>query len=406
MRHPLLLFVALVFVTGSSLAQDRQIARDFFEAGELAYLGGRFAESLDHYNRGLAIDAGHYEAYPSRAAVRERLGDWNGAVTDYNIFLEVFPENREVRFGRGLARYHAGQFDFAEVDFRYLLETPSSGETHTIFYRQSPMGGGTDRIISMQGNIRDHIFNYLGLAIYEQGNLSESISNFDSAIQLNPNEPDYFVHRGLARQDNGDAEGAEADYRTALKLDPGHSIAYHNLSILLKSKGGKESRELLDKAIENNPDLSYPYIERGYHLLEQEDYTGALRDYNKALELDPLSPENWLNRGLAKEKLGDLAGAYQDFTRAITLAPQLEKAWLSRANILTKQERFAEALEDYSVAITYYPEYGIAWLNRAIVHHRLGRKDAACADVRKAASLGVKGTERLMKAVCGSGGQQ
>jgi len=400
MKQLLLLFIALIPCTRSSVAQDKQIARNLFEAGEQAYLAGRFTESLDNYNRGLAIDAGYYDAYPSRAAVKERLGDWAGAVTDYNIFLDAFPENREARFGRGLARYHAGQFDFAEVDFRYLLETPSSGETTTIFYRQSPMGGGTDRILTAQGDIRDHIYNYLGLTIYEQGNYSEAITIFDSAIQLNPEEPDYFVHRGLAHQGNGDTKGAEADYRAALELNPGHSIAYHNLSILLK-QDGKASRELLDKAIENNPDLSYPYIERGAYLLEEEDYTGALRDFNKALQLDPKSAENWLNRGLAKEKVGDLRGAYHDFTRTIALAPQLEKAWLSRGNILTKQQRFAEAVEDYSVAITYYPEYGIAWLNRAIAHHHLGQKQAACTDARRAASLGVEGTERLLKVVCG-----
>lgn len=400
MKQLLLLFIALIPCPRSSVAQDQQIARNLFEAGEQAYLAGRFAESLDSYNRGLAMDAGYYDAYPSRAAVKERLGDWAGAVTDYNIFLDAFPENREARFGRGLARYHAGQFDFAEVDFRYLLETPSSGETTTIFYRQSPMGGGTDRILTAQGDIRDHIYNYLGLTIYEQGNYLEAITIFDSAIQLNPKEPDYFVHRGLARHGNGDTKGAEADYRAALQLNPGHSIAYHNLSILLK-QDGKESRELLDKAIENNPDLSYPYIERGAYLLEEEDYTGALRDFNKALQLDPKSAENWLNRGLAKEKVGDLRGAYHDFTRTIALAPQLEKAWLSRGNILTKQQRFAEAVEDYSVAITYYPEYGIAWLNRAIAHHHLGQKQAACADARRAASLGVEGTERLLRVVCG-----
>ena len=401
MKQPLLLIAAFAFVANALSAQDRNLARRCFEEGEVAYLGGRFAESLDHYNRGLAIDAGFYEAYPSRAAVKERLGDWSGAVTDYNIFLEAFPENREAHFGRGLARYHAGQYDFAAADFRYLLETPSSGETNTIFYRQSPMGGGTDRIVTAQGDLRDHIYNYLGLALYEQGNYSEAISSFDSAIQLNPQEPDYFTHRGLARQDNGDAEGAEADYRLALRLDPSHSIAYHNLSILLKGRGEQESRELLDKAIENNPELSYPYIERGAYLLEEEDYTGALRDFNTALQLDPKSAENWLNRGLAKEKVGDLRGAYHDFTRTIALAPQLEKAWLSRGNILTKQQRFAEAVEDYSVAITYYPEYGIAWLNRAIAHHRLGKKQAACADARRAASLGVEGTERLLRVVCG-----
>lgn len=394
------IMITLVFATGTLMAQDRKLARHYFETGERSYLAGRYGESLEQYDRGLAIDAGYYEAYPSRAAVKERLGDWTGAVTDYNIFLDAYPENREARFSRGLARYHAGQFEFAAEDFRLLLKTPPSGETNTIYYRQSPTREGTDRILSAQGNIRDHLYNYLGLAIYKQRKYSEAIACFDSAIRLNPRDPDYFAHRGLARQDMADTAGAESDYRAALALDPGHAIANHNLSVLVNERGGKEARDLLDKAIENNPQRSYSYIERGYHLLQQGDYAGALRDYNQALQLDPESPENWLNRGLAKEKLGNLAGAYHDFTRAITMAPQMERAWLSRGNILTKQQRFSEAIEDYSVAITYYPEYGIAWLNRAIANQRLGQKAAACADVRKAAALGIEGTERLMQAVC------
>lgn len=394
------ILMTLVFAMGTLPAQERKLARHYFESGELAYLDGRYRESLEQYDRGLAIDAGYYEAYLSRAAVKERLGDWSGAVTDYNIFLDVYPENREARFSRGLARYHAGQFEFATEDFGRLLKTPSSGETNVIFYRQAPMGGGTDRILSAQSSIRDQLYNYLGLAMYKLEKFSEAVACFDSAIRLNAREPDYLAHRGLVRQDMGDANGAGADYRAALALDPGHSIAYHNLSVLLKDRGGKEARDLLDKAIENNPQLSYSYIERGYHLLQEGNYSGALKDYDRALQLDPDTPENWLNRGLAKEKLGDLTGAYNDFTRAITIAPQLERAWLSRANILTKQKRFNEALEDYSVAIMYYPEYGIAWLNRAIVHQRLGQKTAACTDVRKAAALGTKGTERLMRAVC------
>lgn len=402
MKHLLVWSLALIFAAGAGFlpAQDRKLAQQYFKAGESAYLEGRYDESLDQYNRGLVIDAGYFDAYPSRAAVKERLGDWTGAVTDYNIFLDVYPENREARFSRGLARYHAGQFALAADDFTFLLNTPSSGETNTIFYRQSPTGEGTDRIISAQGNIRDYLYNYLGLAIYRQEQYAKAISCFDSAIKINPREPDYYVHRGLARQDKGDVKGAESDYRKALELNPDHALAYYNLGILLKARNAPEASALLDKAVENSPHRSYSYVERGYYRLEQGDYTGALSDYNKALELDPDAPESWLNRGLAREKLDDLTGAYNDFTRAIALAPQMEKAWLCRANILTKQKRLDEALEDYSVAITYYPEYGIAWLNRAIVHHLLGQRDAACTDVKKAAALGVKGTERLMRAVC------
>lgn len=392
--------IGLVLLVTAGVAQDRRVAQRHFESGERAYLAGQYQEALEEYDRGLAIDPAHYDGYPARAHVREQLHDWQGAVTDYNIYLDVFPDNIEVRFGRGLARYQAEQYALAAEDFRQLLTTPASGETQFIFYRQSLEGGGTDRILTAQGGIRDYIFNYLGLAERKMGNHAVALVCFDSAIRLNPREPDYYVHRGLTRQEAGDPAGARSDYEQALRLDPDHALAYYNLSSLVRTTGGKDFERMLDEAIEKNPSLSYTWMERGYYRLERGDYQGALHDYNQAVRLAPKDAEAWLNRGLAREKLKDFEGAYKDFSMAITLAQEYEKAWLCRANVLTKMQRLEEAVEDYTVAILYDPEYGIAWLNRAIVNHRLGRNDNACADVQKASALGVQGTGKLKGVVC------
>lgn len=403
MRRPfehIVVSLLAVLLAGSVWAQDRRVARHHFESGERAYHAGRFEEALQEYDRGLAIDPAFYDAYPARAHVREQLRDWRGAVTDYNIYLDEFPDNVEVRFGRALARYQAEQYDLAAEDLRQLLQSSASGETQFIFYRQSLEGGGTDRIITAQGGIRDYVYNYLGLAENKLGNHDVALTCFDSAIRLNPREPDYFVHRGLTRQEQGDLAGARSDYEQALRLNPNHALAYYNFSTLVKAMGGTESEKMLDEAITNNPSLPYSWMERGYYRLERGDYHGALNDYNEAVKLAPREAESWLNRGLAKEKLKDFHGAYEDYTMAISLIPQYEKAWLCRANVLTKMRRLEEAVEDYSVAILYDPEYGLAWLNRAIVNHRLGRNDAACADVQKASALGMQGTSKLKGIVC------
>lgn len=397
-RHIIVLILALY--AGIAVAQDQRIAQRHFELGERAYLDGRYEEALGEYNRGLAMDPGNYEQYPARAHVKEQLQDWQGAVTDYNIFLDAFPDNGEVRFNRALARYQAEQYALAAEDLRHLLKTPASGETRFILYRQSLEGGGTDRIVTAQGSIRDYLYNYLGLAESKLGNYDVALHCFDSAIRLNPREPDYYVHRALTRQEAGDNAGARSDYEQALRLNPNHALAQCNLSTLIRAMGGSESEKMLDEAIANNPSLSYAWMERGYYRLERGDYRGALHDYNKAVELSPKDADALLNRGLAKEKLKDYTGAYEDFTKAISLVPQFEKAWLCRANVLTQMQRLEEAVEDYTVALLYDPNYGIAWLNRAIVNHRLGRYDAACSDVEKATALGVQGTGKLKVAVC------
>jgi tetratricopeptide (TPR) repeat protein len=393
-------FLVLSFVLHPLIGQDRRKAQFYFEAGEKAYLEGKYTQALEHFDKCLVVNAGYYDAYPSRAAVKERIGDWSGAVTDYSIYLDKYPENKEALFSRGLARYNAQQFESALADFKYFLKLPPGGETQTIFYRQSPLGGGTDHILSAQGSIRDYLFNYIGLAQYRMKRYQESIVSFDSAIYINPNDADYYVHRGLASQASGNLREAESDYRKALELDPEHAIAYYNLGILLGEQGDNAAESQLDQAIERNPGVSYPYLERGHSRLKRGDFTGALSDYNQALNLDSTNPDSWVDRGLVKDKLNDGAGAYADFTRAIEIKPDFEKAWLCRGNILTKMNRFEEAAEDYSVALLYFPQYGKAYLNRAIVYHRLGKMDEACADVRKAESFGMKDTQKLKDLVC------
>jgi tetratricopeptide (TPR) repeat protein len=286
-------------------------------------------------------------------------------------------------------------------DFKNFEALPSSGETQTIYYRQSAFGGGTDQIISAQGQIHDYVLNYIGLTEFKLKHYNTAINYFDSAIQINPHEADYFVHRGLVKQELNNIDEAEADYRHALKLNEDHSIARHNLSILLNGKSDAAAAEVeLNEAIIRNPDLSYPYLERAYQRQASGNFTGALLDYNKAISLNPDDVDSWVNRGLVKEKMNDFPGAVHDFTKAISVKENYEKAWFCRGNALTKQNKFKEAADDYSIAILYYPEYTQAYINRAIVRHRLGQLKEACSDIQKATSLNAKGIEKIRMVVC------
>ncbi|HEX5171190.1 MAG TPA: tetratricopeptide repeat protein [Cyclobacteriaceae bacterium] len=383
-------------------AQDRKkSAVEHFDAGELAYNAGKYDEALNEFNLCLSADAGYYEAYASRAATKERLKDWPGAVTDYSIYIEKFPNQTEAVFSRGLARYQAGQYEAAADDFTEFLQMPTSGETQSIFYRQSVFGGGTDQIVSAQGQIRDYVLNYIGLAQYKIKHLEKAICYFDTAITINPNEADYYAHRGLAKQDQGDLDGAEADYRKAISINDDHVIARYNLGVLLKKKNDDgAAEEQLNEAIERNPDLSYPYLERAYYRLASGNLNGALEDYDKGISLNENDIDSWVNRGLVKEKLNNLPGAYNDFTRAIKIKNDYEKAWFCRGNVLTKMNKLKEAEEDYSIAILYYPEYAQAFTNRAIVRHRLGRLREACTDIEKARTLGATGIDNIRSKVC------
>lgn len=405
MKWPLIFLFSLLFLLrGYSQKPPERVTQaiHFYEEGEQALNEQKYKMALAHFNECLRLDPYYLDAYYSRAIAKEHLSDAKGALTDYNIFLTSKPENTEALFSRAVIRFQQDQFDLARQDFLKLLKLPP-GETTTVYFRQDRFGGGTNKIFTSHSSGKATLYNYIGLIDMRNKKYKDAIISLDSALHLEPKEPNYLVNRGMAWAKLRDTIAAIADYQQALTIEPNHPLATHNLAIIKRAKGEiQESEDLMNEAISKNPDLPYPYAERGYYRLINKDLKGALADYDKVLSLDKKDEESYLNRGLVKEKLKDLHGAFTDYTEAISLKPDYEKAWLNRANLLIKLNRTAEAIEDYTVAITWYSDYALAYYNRAIAYHKLKKSKEACEDLNQAIKLGTKVDPDMKAKLCPS----
>lgn len=395
-----ILTLTLFIFLGTAWAQDKRAnSKILYEQGEAAHNAGNYKMALEYLNRCLKESPGYAEAYFTRGSIREQLKDLSGANTDYNIYLEMKPDQPEALLSRAIVRYRLGLHKQSKEDFLKLLTLPP-GETQTIFFNLSASPSGKNQIITAQSDTKPQIFNYLGLVETKLGNYAGAISWLDSALQLQGKQADYFVNRGIAKEAMNDTTAMQ-DYMAAIALQPDHTVALHNIAVLKRKRGETASLEQdLEKAIESDSSMLYPYLERGYQRMEGGYYKGALEDYDRALEIQDKDPEIWLNRGHVREKLNDLKGAYSDYTKAIELNEKFDKAWLNRGNILSKQGRLEDAIEDYTVAITFNPGYAAAYYNRAIAYQRDKKFTEACQDLEKAESLGLAVTEKMKKEIC------
>jgi tetratricopeptide (TPR) repeat protein len=392
--------VVFTLISNSTEAQNEKDhpAVWFFENGEKEMAQKQWSSALQFFNDCLHKNPAFTEAYYSRGITREQLKDDEGALTDYNIFLELKPEHYEALLNRGTLNYKLKRYEQAKQDFLKLLTLPQ-GETTTVFFRQDVFTSSVDKVFTAQGSSnKSYLFNHLGLTETKLENFKQAIIWYDSAVKSQPQEADYYVNRGLAKKLSGDDEGALSDYKAALKINPTHELARHNLLTSKNKTAGKEG-SLLDELIESNPSLPYPYAERAFERMEKKNWKGALEDYNEAIRIDSTNEEYILNRGIVKEKLKDFAGAHTDYSKALELKPDFEKAWLNRGNLLSRQNKLAEAIQDYTVAIFYYPDYASAYYNRGITYHRMKKNESACSDIKKAESLGIT-VESALKKLC------
>lgn len=126
---------------------------------------------------------------------------------------------------------------------------------------------------------------------YEFQDIQGGLSDYDRAIELDPNHALVYSNRGNLKKDNlQDYQGALNDYDRALSLDPNDAVTYYNRALLKNIK---------------------------------QDYQGSLADYDRAIELSPDDADSYNNRAMLKYlELDDLVGAIEDMQIARSLYQQ------------------------------------------------------------------------------------
>lgn len=360
----------------------------------------QFVESLKPLNDCIEKFPAHVAAYQLRGDVKEKLDKPTEALTDLNIAVALDPESADLLLNRAVLAFKLKRFDLAKPDFKKLLNFKSI-ETNTVYFRQSN-NEGVDNIMTVQSNIQDQLFNYLGLIHLELNNLDSAIFNFNSAIAINQKQPDYYAHRGLASLKADQAEKAAQDFYFALHLNPDHSVSKNNLAAIKRKEGNlAEAEKLLREAKLANAKAKQHHSGLALLQLESGHYAASILNFDTAILIEPQDGELFISRGLAKEKLNDLDGAMRDYSTAIQLDDKWPKAWFVQGNIFLKKNQLTEALENYTMAINLEENYAFAYHNRAIVYMRMGNNKSACQDIIKA-EMGMTVDAASKRKMCGN----
>ncbi len=226
--------------------------------------------------------------------------------------------------------------------------------------------------------------NNKGIALILLNKNKQAIESFEKAIQIDKNYDTAYYQKGIAEEKTGDMQQAFVSFKNAYDLNKKlnyalkagivsnnlgnfekseeylgffndnvkkpNEIAIYNLSIAkFENNKLEESLEIINKAINLNPEKSeYLYLKASINL-KNENYQNAIPLYNLVIEKNPENISAYINLAKAYEKSGNKTQAISTLEKIIN---KNNKLALNNLGILYKnQKNYQKAIEIFEKAI-------------------------------------------------------
>lgn len=234
---------------------------------------------------------------------------------------------------------------------------------------------------------REYFF-WVGRSCMMNNDYQEAIRTLNTLLRFDEDAFEGYFLRGIAKYNLDDLLGAEADFSTAIRLNPVYTQAYTYRAIT-RSRLGNYDDALQDfrEAIDLRPDLPGPYYSRGVTRLLNQQFTEAIDDFDKFIRQENKVADAFICRGLSYLHLKDTVRAYDNFNTAIRTNRENPGGYNRRGGLYMEQKRFAEAEADFNKAIECDSAYLLSYFNRALVYSDTNRPMLALADFDKVIQL-------------------
>ena len=227
------------------------------------------------YNRGLA-NKDIFDATQDTTYERQALEDYTNALKFDLSFAAAF-QNRALIYDSYGERWLSKNRDTANFYFNLALSD-------------------YDRALETNPNLWDIYINR-GACYGKSGRLERALEELQTYIAHDTTNASAYSNRGLAYSGLHYYQEALADFDKALAIDPKMEGAYFNKAITFRQLGQlQDAMDCLSKLLEINPENGQAYYYRGIYKFGQQDRGGGCDDLHKALDLNYMAAQEMIQR--------------------------------------------------------------------------------------------------------------
>ena len=268
---------------------------------DLAYILKRrdnFSEALTLYFHALELSPNNVIRYYDIGDTLLALGEPERAISYLRKADQIDPNNSLVCYNLGRAYFDLGRYEQCEAASKAALQ-----------YDPEMLNGRTNLGLNATANLgvaylnlgklkeAEHCFRKnllltapsyfnLGLALHRQKKYEEALQNFLRAVELVPDEAEFWDLVGNAYLELKQLDDAQKALEKAIEIDPTYPAAVYDLGVVFSRIKGQENEamKMFKQAITLDPDISLPYYAIACLYSLQNRKKSALNYLQKAIQ--------------------------------------------------------------------------------------------------------------------------
>jgi tetratricopeptide (TPR) repeat protein len=357
MKRLFVSFSVLLLAAGAVFAQAGNTPADTQPSGQSASQppAHKVDKAAAYYHYSVA------HMYEEQVAVYGRSEMASKAIDEYRLAIEADPSSEYLTSGLAELYAKTGRIREAVSEAQDILKRdPNNLEAHKLLGRiylrslgDMQSGNGSSSVLKL------------------------AIEQYEQIIKIEPDNMDDHLLLGRLYRLNNDLGKAEAEFKTAVKLQPNSEEAVTTLAYLYNEEGDANHAVQVLSSVPDDGRSAKMYSALGYTYEQQKQYKEAIEAYRHAIELDRDNLD--AIRGLAENLMNDgqTEAALEQYKVIADANPEDAQTYLHMAEIYRKSGKFDLALENLKKAETMVQDSIEVPYNMAAVYQAQGRYDEA-----------------------------
>ena len=192
---------------------------------------------------------------------------------------------------------------------------------------------------------------------YVLQNYSQSLKDINTYQSLYPFDAEAYFFKGLNYKDMGDLEMAQSQFQTAVEQNPNYVESYEQLAFIYSFKGDSLAKYYFKNALMADSSLLSSWYNLGMYYQNKGDFYNAKQFYYGMLRRDSLNKDANYNLGYIFLVEGNYESAVQYFSFVISHNRDNASAFFSRGLAYKYVGNNDFAIKDFEMALELNPEF-------------------------------------------------